>query len=78
MKIKIFNIFHEKVFDELIENIPPEQRDIVVMYGVNENIKKQSEGIMKTMKIKEFHARIRKIMKILEIHLRFTKIMQIS
>ena len=44
MKIKIFNIFHEKVFDELIEIIPPEQRDIVVMYGVNENIKKQSPG----------------------------------
>jgi hypothetical protein len=40
MRVRIFTVWHQRVFPELLADVPEEDRDAVVLYGVNENIAK--------------------------------------
>ena len=41
MKLTIFNVFHQKLFPELLRFVPEADRGDVVQYGVNETIPKE-------------------------------------
>lgn len=41
MKIVIYNVWHQKLFPELVNEIPANERNQLVLYGVNEEIEKE-------------------------------------
>ena len=58
MNLKIFNIWHEKIFDELLNNVPWDDRDDIIMYGVNENIPKISLGDLLEYELKIYNPKL--------------------
>jgi len=44
--VKIYNVFHEKVFKELLEDVPKDDRSSITLYGVNDKIKKDITDVV--------------------------------